>query len=178
MKLPPVRRGARSKPEALCRPSCHGQTQQECRTSRGRAHDKQGAAAGLARRHTCLLSPCQGLVGGSRGQARWSGPSPPEGWSPPARNPPTFSSLSALVSVAVWVTAVPVKVPSTVIPAGKPATPLAASTTMASCQTLPSALTFRLKSSLPAMPISARPDQLVWNSRLAVSDALALLTFT
>jgi hypothetical protein len=34
------------------------------------------------------------------------------------------------------------------------------------------------KSSLPLVPISARPPKPVWNSRLAVSLAAALLTLT
>ncbi len=40
---------------------------------------------------------------------------------------------------------------------------------------VPSALTLKTKSSLPAMPISARPEKADWNTRLAVSVALSRL---
>jgi hypothetical protein len=58
------------------------------------------------------------------------------------------------------------------------ASPLAASRRSAVCQVPPSALTLIAKSSLPLVPISARPPKPVWNSRLAVSLAAALLILT
>jgi len=48
----------------------------------------------------------------------------------------------------------------------------------AEVQTEPSGLTLTAKSSEPVRPISARPDQPVWNNRLAVSPDVALFTFT
>ena len=56
--------------------------------------------------------------------------------------------------------------------------PVARSNAMASVKAKPSALTLMAKSSLPAVPISARPANPVWNIRLAVSVAAALLIFT
>lgn len=53
--------------------------------------------------------------------------------------------------------------------------PLAASTLSAVVQLLPSVLVLMAKSSEPAVPSSTRPDQPVWNSRLAVSPAADLL---
>ncbi|EAR50139.1 hypothetical protein OG2516_19015 [Oceanicola granulosus HTCC2516] len=53
--------------------------------------------------------------------------------------------------------------------------PEAGSKARAVVQALPSAETLSESASVPARPISARPDQPDWNSRLAVSPAAALL---
>lgn len=42
----------------------------------------------------------------------------------------------------------------------------------------PSALVLIWNSSLPVVPISARPEKPVWNKRLAVSPAAALFSFS
>ncbi len=59
--------------------------------------------------------------------------------------------------------------------AGSATRPVLRSIRMASFQAEPSALTLKWKSSSPAVPISARPEKPVWNSRLAVSPAAFLL---
>ena len=51
-------------------------------------------------------------------------------------------------------------------------------TRKASLKVVPLALTLIVRSSLPTVPISARPDDPVWNNRLAVSVAAALFTLT
>ncbi|NIY95197.1 hypothetical protein HC022_02705 [Salipiger sp. HF18] len=53
--------------------------------------------------------------------------------------------------------------------------PLAASSRSASVQAVPSGLTFSDRSSSPASPISARPDQPLCSTTLAVSAGAALL---
>ena len=56
--------------------------------------------------------------------------------------------------------------------------PVARSNTTPSKNVVPSALTLIVKSSAPVVPISARPENPVWNNRLAVSVAAALLILT
>ena len=56
------------------------------------------------------------------------------------------------------------------------AMPVTGSRLSALIQLAPSALSLSCQLSSPASPISARPDQLVWNSRLAVSPDVALLS--
>ncbi len=60
---------------------------------------------------------------------------------------------------------------------GRITSPVAASASSAVKKVDPSALTLTLKSSDPAVPISARPPKPVWNNRLAVSPATALFSF-
>ncbi len=67
---------------------------------------------------------------------------------------------------------------SAINPAGSSTAPLAARARRAVWKLLPFGLVLRTKSLSPAVPISARPDQPVWNRRLAVSPAAALLIFS
>ena len=61
---------------------------------------------------------------------------------------------------------------------GKVTSPVPASASSATDQPVPSALTLTAKSSDPAVPISARPENPVWNNRLAVSPPVALFSFS
>ncbi len=62
--------------------------------------------------------------------------------------------------------------------AGKVTCPVAPAIDRPVKKALPSGLTLTEKSSFPAVPISARPENPVWNSRLVVSVAVALFSFS
>ena len=82
---------------------------------------------------------------------------------------PVTVALPVVVMLPVTVTGPDtVTAPVTSRPDGRRTRPVAASATSASAQAAPVADTLTVRSSLPASPISARPENPSWNSRLAV----------